>query len=165
MVTRQYDISEGKFAISMSDLLKLLGIVAAVGMSYAMASSRLSLIEKGIRDGQESVIRLESRIKALEDYTIEHDAISNDQFHAYDLRIQSIEERLFGESRSTGMPPRRSVPRPGSTTTRAGAAPARTAVTPPNQYRYNPYYNTPRPSQQEKSTPKDREKQYRNLNL
>lgn len=95
--------SDSKFAISMSDLFKLLGVVVAIGMSYAMASSRLSLIEKGIRDGQDSVVRLESRVQDLEGHFSDHESQANDAFHEYDLRLQSIEERMFGQSRSSGV--------------------------------------------------------------
>lgn len=143
MANKQIDVSDSKFAISLPDLLKLLGVVAAIGMSYAMASSRLSLIEKGIRDGQESVIRLEARLSKVEADLLQHAQQSDENHHQQDLRMQSLEERLFGESRSPSLRP---APR------------ART-----------PTYNTrPQPQQpetQETPTEKTRQQQYRDLNL
>ena len=105
MPQQKIDLSNGKFVISASDLIKLMCVVVAIGTSYAMASSRLTMIENGLADGRDSVAKLSARVAVLEQHAADRDAISTDVFHEYDLRIQSLEEKVFGHS----VPP--SVPR------------------------------------------------------
>lgn len=153
--TKQFDLSEGKFAISLSDLIKLIGAVLAIGVAYAMASSRLSLIEKGIRDGQETSVRIERRVDSLEQHAAYAEAVTNDSFHEYDLRLQSLEESLFGESRAA---PRRATtqPRP-QIRRRPNSTPEQSAST---GYSYIP------PTVEETDTTNNqRTRQYRDLNL
>lgn len=99
------DLSDGKVMITLPDMLKLLGVVAAIGISYAMASSRLSLIEQGIRDGQQAVITLGQSVKSLEENLAIHKDAETAARHNLELRLQSLEDRVYGDSRR---PPRSS---------------------------------------------------------
>lgn len=98
MAAHNIDLSDGKFTISVSDLMKLIGVVAAIGVSYAMASSRLSMIERGIADGTSAVARLDRRVDTLEGLQRAYERTTNDSFHDYDLRLQSLEESEFGRA-------------------------------------------------------------------
>ena len=100
MLEQHVNLTDGKFTISMSDLIKMMSVVLAIGMSYAMASSRISLIENSIRDGQVATVELRQRVAALEQYKNAHELDSQQRIHMTDLRLQSIEERIFGASRS-----------------------------------------------------------------
>lgn len=95
----QLDLTNGKFIISVPDLIKLISVVAAIGMSYAIASSRLTQLEKSIVDAKEARTVIAQRIETLEQSIALHTDDANDINHDFDLRLQSIEEAVFGASK------------------------------------------------------------------
>lgn len=127
--SKNIDLSDGKFTISTADLLKLIAVVAAIGMSYAMASSRLSMIERGISDGQEAIARVDRRIDTIESTMTNHINTNADVFHAYDLRLQSLEERVFGRANPPSSPSRADT----RSTLRTGGTPSADTTTPLNE--------------------------------
>lgn len=137
-----------KVAISLSTLWKLVGVVLAVGIAYATATTRIEAIENGITKSQETLAALTRRVDRLETTMGVSEAHWNERFHSYDLRMQSIEERIFGQSRSAKMRGSESI----------GSAPVGEVRAPIDPLPY------PHPYQQEEMV-SDRRKQYRDLRM
>lgn len=120
MVSKQLDLSNGKLSITMPDMLKLLGVVAAIGVSYAMASFRLNLIEQGIRDGQQSILKLELALKDTQADVAALKDIETQNNHALELRVQSLEDYLSDHGLRVPRPSETPTrPSPGASTSRA----------------------------------------------
>lgn len=86
--------THSRFSFSAHELFKLLTVVAALGFAYAIASSRIAILERSIQDGQHTITKIETGLAGVERKTNEIRMDQRELQHKIELRLKDVENRL-----------------------------------------------------------------------